>query len=393
VIDLYLRSSPGSPARQALWDYFDGSDEYKPKVAAQGGDGVLTRLSMLALFSVGLLGAILLLAWLAIRLFTQAATAFVLLLAAPFALFFPLLGDSGRRAFKSWGLTLSAALAKAIYAAFLSLVLLGIAILGRAGGEGGSATGFLLSAAFCWSVFLKRADLVGWLSIGHAGHGLGPSLATLMLPRRLSRTTVGASGGVVKALGHRNAQWLRASRAEQGEATRATARDSLHGRARALADSRHEEARRTVEEFERRYGRPRHMSAGSEDGERTRGKRDAESPSAPPRAAERARYERARELLGRAKRNESRGSSRWSERDLERFAATDRELLRSSRDPADHAHRIGLDRAQFEALRGSERERAAERTEEKKVHRAAVRPFKAYITWPMLYSHSARAPE
>ena len=86
---------------------------------------------MLALFAIGLLGAILLLAWLAIRLFTQAAIAFVLLLAAPFALFFPLLGDSGRRAFKTWGLTLLGAIvAKVIYAAFLSIVLLGISILG-----------------------------------------------------------------------------------------------------------------------------------------------------------------------------------------------------------------------------------------------------------------------
>ena len=87
---------------------------------------------MLALFAIGLLGAILLLAWLAIRLFTQAAIAFVLLLAAPFALFLPMLGDSGRRAFRTWGLTLLGAIvAKVIYAAFLSIVLLGIAILGR----------------------------------------------------------------------------------------------------------------------------------------------------------------------------------------------------------------------------------------------------------------------
>ena len=34
-----------------------GSSAYKAKVAAQGGDGVLTRLSMLALFAIGLLGA------------------------------------------------------------------------------------------------------------------------------------------------------------------------------------------------------------------------------------------------------------------------------------------------------------------------------------------------
>jgi hypothetical protein len=91
VIDLYLRSSPGSAARAALWNYFDheAADTYKARVAAQGGDGVITRLSMLVLFAIGLLGALLLLAWLAIRLLTQAAIAFVLLLALPFALFFP----------------------------------------------------------------------------------------------------------------------------------------------------------------------------------------------------------------------------------------------------------------------------------------------------------------
>ena len=54
---------------------------------------------MLALFGVGLIGAVLLLAWLAIRLFMQAAIAFFLLLVAPLALFFPALGDAGRRAF------------------------------------------------------------------------------------------------------------------------------------------------------------------------------------------------------------------------------------------------------------------------------------------------------
>ena len=176
MIDLYLRSSPGSPAREALWEYFDKATRYKPKVAAQGGDGALTRLSMLALFAIGLLGSILLLAWLSIRLFSQAAIAFVLLLAAPFALFFPLLGDAGRRAFKTWGLTLlGALLAKVIYAAFLSIVLLGISILGRVDCPSGSATGFLLSAAFTWSVFLKRAELIGWLTIGE------PSAATASL--------------------------------------------------------------------------------------------------------------------------------------------------------------------------------------------------------------------
>jgi hypothetical protein len=390
VIDLYLRSSPGSPARQALWDYFDGEERYKAKVAAQGGDGVLTRLSMLALFALGLLGAMLLLGWLAIRLFTQAAVAFVLLLAAPLALFFPLLGDSGRRAFKTWGLTLiGATLAKVIYAAFLSVVLLGIEILGGSGAS--PATGFLLSSAFAWAVFLKRAEIVGWLSIGEpdrqAHHGSAPTLAALTIGRRLSRTTTGAGGGALKGGWHRGAEWRRERRAERGEATRASARDSLHGRARALADSRHADARHTVERFESRYGRPRRSErrggegrreearggegrrarAGESGDARRAGDGDRERPAAAaahrPSDHERARYERARELLARADRGERRGAGRWSERDLERFGAADAELLRGSRDPADHVHRIGISRAEFEALPEPERQRAAERIE------------------------------
>ena len=316
VIDLYLRSSPGSPARKALWDYFDGNDSYKPKVAAQGGDGVLTRLSMLALFALGLLGAMLLLGWLAIRLFTQAAVAFVLLLAAPLALFFPLLGDSGRRAFKTWGLTLlGATLAKLIYAAFLSVVLLGIAILG--GSAPSPATGFLLSAAFAWAVFLKRAEIVGWLSIGEpdrqAHHGIAPTLAALTIARRLSRTATGSGGGALRAGWRRNAEWRRARRAERGEATRATAGDSLRGRARALADSRHAEARPTVEDFEARYGRPRRSASGAAKEARRGGARRGEPGGAalarrPPSPSGERRRARRRPSGARLRRRPGRAS-------------------------------------------------------------------------------------
>lgn len=361
VVDLYLRSSPGSPARQALWDYFNGNERYKAKVAAQGGAGVLTRLSMLALFAIGLLGAILLLAWLAIRLFTQAAVAFVLLLVAPFALFFPLLGDSGRRAFKTWGLTLLGAIAaKVIYAAFLSVVLLGIAILGASGG----ATGFLLACAFTWAVFLKRAELVGWMSIGDtdpAGRpGLLGQIAAFAIARRISRTATGSARGVAR----RGGQWRRRRREEQGEATRATAGGSLTQSARALADSRYREAKRTVGQYERAHGRPAGRSGRGTDAGPSAGRGAAQGAKAPaPGEAEQTRYERAKALVGRAERNERQLGERWSDRDLKRFATEDRELLRGSRNPADHVHRIGLERAEFEAMGGKERERAQEAIE------------------------------
>jgi hypothetical protein len=60
----------------------------------------------------------------------------------------------------------------------------------------------------------------------------------------------------------------------------------------------------------------------------------------------------------RVKRNEDRLGERWSDRDLQGFAQKDRELLESSSEPKDHAHRAGISRSSFEELRGPERERA-----------------------------------
>lgn len=388
VIDLYLRSSPGSAARAALWNYFDKeeADKYKPKVAAQGGDGVITRLSMLALFAIGLLGALLLLAWLGVRLLTQATIAFVLLLALPFALFFPLLGDWGRRSFRRFGLALiGAVLAKVIYAAFLSVVLLGILTLGSVDGAGGSATGFLLSAAFSWAVFLKRADLIAWISVGEherlAGLGVG-GLAGFSLGRRAARVPakVATSGA---ALASRRT--LERSRL-LGEATRRTARGSLDDSARALAETRLQDARETLDAHERsRAGggeerktrsATRATTHSAKEGERARGGSKATTPVRGSGTADRAsgpgtegsapspeRYRAAKGLLARATRNEQRGGEPWTRRDLAAFAREDRELLRTSTDPADHAHRIGLDRRRFEELGGPAREQAEQRIE------------------------------
>lgn len=378
VIDLYLRSSPGSPARQALWEYFDKDegDAYSAKVAAQGGDGVLTRLSMLALFALGLLGAVLLLAWLAIRLFTQAAIAFVLLLAAPFAVFFPMLGESGRQAFKTWGLTLiGATVAKVIYAALLSIVLLGIAIFGSFG----NATGFLLACAFAWAVFLKRASLVGWMSVGdvEGGRAVSPfaQVALYASGRRLMKEVKGTIQGTL----HRTAPASRRLDDDFDSPTRRAMR-TLEGSARGLADHRYREARRTVTDYEGAGTRgagtrgasraerdttsaPAGASRQSADGAGGKSGDAGRVASRAPKPAvdsERQRYERAKELVERSDANERELGRRSSDRDLQRFSAEDRELLAHSRDPADHAHRAGYERAQFESLRGEDRERAEE---------------------------------
>lgn len=374
VIDLYLRSSPGSPARQALWDYFDNDDTYKPKVAAQGGDGVLTRLSMLALFAIGLLGAVLLLAWLAIRLFSQAAIAFVLLLAAPFALFFPFLGDAGRRGFRAWGLTLLGAIvAKVVYAVFLSVVLLAMAIFGTVSGPGGSATGFLISCAFCWATYLKRAQLVGWMSVGASEKAAGGATAAQLATLGAARTAARRSSGAILAAGRFGGRRLRARNARRAKVVAGTARESLRDSTRGLAEQRHRDATSTVEAFEARraagWSRDQ-VSPASARGDLTAPPRrpgEAKPASRAPTEQEWRRYERAKALLQRTTTAERRGGERWTTGHLTQIAREDEELLRTSTDPADHAHRAGLDRRKFEELRGPERERAVEEIEKARV--------------------------
>ena len=310
-------------------------------MAAQGGDGALTRLAMVALFGIGLLGAVLLLAWLAIRLFMQAAIAFFLLLVAPFALFFPALGDAGRGAFKTWGLTLVGAIvAKVIYAAFLAVVVLGIAILGQVGDAGGSATGFLLSSAFTWAIFLKRAELVGWMSIGdgHRDHGAVGNLAAFAIGSKLGSA---ASRGVA-GHGMRAGRWASGRHADKAAATGRVAADSMRDRASALGDERYREAQQTVKAFESGSQRSGAAAAGAPDPER---------------------YRRAQSLIAKADENQRTLGRRWDDGDLRRFGEEDRRLLANSKNPADHAHRAGYTRAQFDQLQGEERERANEAIE------------------------------
>lgn len=386
VIDLYLRSSPGSPARQALWQYFDHdeADKYQSKVAAQGGDGVLTRLSMLALFAVGLLGPILLLAWLAVRLFTQAAIAFLLLLAAPFALFFPLLGDSGRRAFKTWGVTLlGAVVAKVVYGAFLSLVLLAAGILGATGG----ATGFLLSAVFMWSVYLKRAELVGWMRIGEGNEPRGSftrmgEVAGVALGARM----VGSVTGALRGVRRRGASNLRRELGEGRDQTSASLRESLGEHALGVTDFRPgDRGRPPVREIP---AQPReglthpghiavHAAAAAQDedeAERLKQKRSRAPAAATGKRAQagstapgsekrkgtpaRSRPAAARpEPAGQPRPNaggvpageaKDGGARRPSEQDPGRFSREERHPLRAPSDPAEELRRGGFSGPQFE---------------------------------------------
>ena len=351
MIDLYLRSSPGSHAREALWDYFDNDDEYKAKVAAQGGDGALTRLSMLALFAIGLLGAILLLAWLAIRLFTQAAIAFVLLLAAPFALFFPLLGDGGRRAFKTWGLTLLGARARQGDLRRLPLDRPARHLDPRPRRRPGRLGHRLPALLRLHLGGLPEAHRPDRLALDRRARASPSRSRPLRLRRPRPRPPRRPTGPRrdqrhrSQDLAPRTRERLALARARPAAPPPRALRDS----ARALADQR----------LLARPGTPSRAHRGRQTGTsfrpcaQTQPLPGAPRPTPPPSSgpplarsdpARRARlesYKEARQLLGRAERNRRRGGSRWSERDLERFAAEDRRLLERSSDPADHAHRAG----------------------------------------------------
>lgn len=389
VIDLYLRSSPNSPPREALWEYFDKDegDRYKAKVAAQGGDGVLTRLSMLALFLVGLFGALMLLAWLALRLFTQAAIGFVLLLAAPLALFFPLLGDAGRRAFKTWGLTLlGATLAKVVYAAFLSIVLMGIATLGRPGG----AIGFLLTAAFCWTVFLKRAELIKLLSVGDVDakpFSVPSQIAALALGRRAFRTATGAVTEMVRLpnqggpLRRPQQQGSRGERRpnEKRETLRKPEVEAFAANARGLgdrsfADPRVVEARATVADTWRKYGDPRRwqQAPAADAGRRAGAGRSAppavaRSSRPQPNAAEVVRYEKAEAVLDHAQREAQVRKGQGTRGGPEPPHPTaEHEPIRT---PRDYARRFEIDRERIdEGARASSRQETRGTVERKTMH-------------------------
>jgi hypothetical protein len=282
--------------------------------------------------------------------------------------FFPMLGDSGRRAFKTWGLTLiGATVAKVIYAAFLSVVLLGMAILGRVG----DATGFLLACAFAWAVFLKRTELIGWMSIGDAEGGRQVSPIAQFLAFSAARRVGKKAAGTVSGVGTRGRRAVRGRLSDGSEVTRETAGAKLDKGARGLADTRHREAQKTVAKYEGQYG-----TGGSSGSGPRKGKKGAHSRSSDtsqqsrqasqtgarggpaPTDEEKQRYEKAKGLIARVKDNEEKTGSPWTGEDLQKFSAENRELLAKSNDPLDHAHRANMDRFEVEELRGEKREQA-----------------------------------
>lgn len=188
ISSLYLRFSPGSGPRDALWKYYNGEgDDHvglplhigpqinigggtegaaPDKVSMQGRSGLLPRMVLLVVFFFGLLGGLLLLLWIAMKLVMASASAFVLVLMAPLAMFLPVFGAAGRAAFTKWGTSLlGAVIAKLIFSALLGVVLLGSSILGSGVGGSSPALGLIATMSFWWAVFLNRERYLALLQI------------------------------------------------------------------------------------------------------------------------------------------------------------------------------------------------------------------------------------
>ena len=233
VADLWLRFPAGGDEREQLYERWKGDGKpTQAKVRMQKEGSTSTRLALLALIAIGLLGAIALLGWLGFKLLMYAVLALILLLFAPAMLLAPAFGDSGRATFIAWGKRLLAAIvAKAIYALLLALVLVAGGVLAEMRSLGWFAV-WLLQIVFWWTLFLKRGEIVGWLTVGGlpirqeggvpgamrwyynaraAGWGL----------RRLRRGADAIGGAPARALGRRGAEHVEAGR--QGVQTAARA--------------------------------------------------------------------------------------------------------------------------------------------------------------------------
>ena len=137
------------------------------KVRMQEAGGTFPRLALLTLIAIGLVGAILLFLYVGVRLLLAAVMSLLLLLLAPAMLLAPAFGASGRSTTVAWlKRLLGAVAAKLIYSLLLAVLLVASAAI-ESLALGWIAT-WLVLIAFWWGALLKRKELIGFVSAGHA---------------------------------------------------------------------------------------------------------------------------------------------------------------------------------------------------------------------------------
>jgi hypothetical protein len=252
--DLYLRYSPGSKPRSDLWTYYHGTDDAHilifdvggghpgknpAAVSIQGSDGWITRIGLLLLLGFGLLGALLMLVWIAVRLVLQTCMGLVLLVLAPLVLVCPAFGENGRTMFGKWGKALlGACIGKAFYAAMLAAAVTGSSAITSLAGTGASfGVSFLLLAAYWWAMFLKRNELLSLVQAGPRNELADPERGHVA-----ARALAGYSAVLGARYGLRQASEGRIGRRQGQElferADRQGVREAAHGELAALEQSK-----------------------------------------------------------------------------------------------------------------------------------------------------------
>lgn len=221
--------------------------EEPERVNMQQREGTFTRIALLALIALGLLGAITLLLYLAIKLVLAGLMALILLLLAPAMLLAPAFGESGRATFIGWAKRLLGALAaKLIYSLLLALVIVGAGALSAL--EIGWFGIWLLQSAYWWGIFLKREELLGFVSAGASRDAEPgrPAVARWYYNARAAQAIGGGAAALAAAGPVRVGGQVRQRRAKREEATRRAVElaagdqldeTALHVRAGQLAEA------------------------------------------------------------------------------------------------------------------------------------------------------------
>jgi hypothetical protein len=176
--EIFLALPPNGPARNAINDptsllraicESENATDCRGPAAAQAefrtNRGTWPRVGGLLLITLGVLGLLLLLGFVALRLLGAAVFALLYLMLAPAAALAPALGEWGRAAFRRWAAQLIGAVVSKLLFAFLLGVLLAILAILEQFEALGWWTRWLLISAFWWGAFVHRhqvLQLAGW---------------------------------------------------------------------------------------------------------------------------------------------------------------------------------------------------------------------------------------
>jgi hypothetical protein len=262
VADTWLEAPPDSEWRTYLWQVTSSEDEASSlgfsanppsgkvdlasthelagnadKVSMISSGNVMPRLGLLMLILVGVVGAICLFCYLAIRLLMAALFVLVLVMFAPAMFLVAALGESGRASVVAWATRLlGAILTKVVFALFLAVIVEASNLVTEL--NLGFFPTWIVFIAFWWGVLLKRKDLLALLSLDPKtatpsgldfnGAGGGNALSELFYAKQLT--------GDVRRGARRVARGVTAAPRALGRRGRNRAIDSARG---ALDARRH----------------------------------------------------------------------------------------------------------------------------------------------------------